>query len=121
MRRLASVILVALAALAAGAPAFAHALLEQAAPRAGARLAAPPAEVRLTFSEPLEPAFSSFTVSGPPGFGGAPPAKVAGADHRSLAAPLKAPVPAGRYQVSWRAVSTDSHVTQGSFSFEVGR
>jgi methionine-rich copper-binding protein CopC len=117
MRRLASAVILALAAVAGGAPASAHALLEQASPKAGAHLAAAPAEVRLTFSEPIEPAFSTLVVSGPPGFGGAAPAKVAGA--RSLAAALKAPLPAGRYQVSWRVVSTDSHVTQGGFHFEV--
>jgi methionine-rich copper-binding protein CopC len=119
MRRLVFAAILALAAVAGGAPASAHALLEQASPKAGVRLAAAPKEVRLTFSEPIEPAFSTLVVSGPPGFGGAAPAKVAGADHRSLAAPLKAPLPAGRYQVSWRVVSTDSHVTQGGFHFEV--
>jgi methionine-rich copper-binding protein CopC len=108
----------AIVALAAG-PAFAHAFLESAAPRVGSRLSNAPAEVRLSFSEPLEPAFSSVAVTGPPGFGGAAPARMTPGDPRSLIAPLKGPLPRGRYLVRWRVVSIDSHATQGTFQFEV--
>jgi methionine-rich copper-binding protein CopC len=103
---------------AAAAPALAHAFLQAASPKAGSHLSAPPKEVRISFSEAVEPAFSKITVQGPPGFGGASPARPAG-DARTLAAPLRAPVPAGAYVVRWRAVSVDSHVTQGTFQFEV--
>jgi methionine-rich copper-binding protein CopC len=118
LRRLRSAAL-ALAAIAAPAPALAHAHLLSASPAPDARLASPPAEVRLTFSEPLEPAFSGFTVQGPAGFSGMT-AKVA-ADRRTLAGAPKGPLPPGRYVVRWRAMAADSHHTQGTFSFQVGR
>ncbi len=119
MRRTAPAALVLLAAIALAGPALAHAFLQSATPKVGSRLSAAPAEVRLTFSEPIEPAFSSIAIAGPPGFGGAAPARLADRDHRALAAQLKAPLPRGRYVVRWRVLSADSHTTQGSFQFEV--
>lgn len=119
MRRRLFSILVLLAA-AAGGPAGAHAFLERAAPKVGSHAAAAPAEVRLTFSEPVEAALSTIRVAGPPGFGGAG-APAADGDGRVLSVPLHGQRPAGRYVVRWRAVSVDSHITQGQFSFDVGR
>jgi methionine-rich copper-binding protein CopC len=107
----------ALASAAAG-PALAHAFLQTASPKAGSHLSAPPKEVRITFSEAVEPAFSTITIQGPPGFGGAGPARPAG-DPRTLAVPLRGPEPPGDYVVRWRVVSTDSHTTQGTFHFEL--
>ncbi len=115
--RLAAPALAAAIGLAEG-PAFAHAFLQTASPKAGAQLSAAPQEVRITFSEAVEPAFSRITVAGPTGFGGADPARPAG-DPRTLAAPLRGPFPAGGYIVRWRVVSHDSHVTQGTFRFEL--
>jgi len=104
--------------LVAGGPASAHAFLDTASPKAGAQLSAPAKEVRITFSEAVEPAFSKIIVQGPPGFGGAGPARPGG-DARTLAAPLHGPEPPGDYVVRWRVVSTDSHVTQGTFHFKL--
>lgn len=108
------------AASIAGAAA-AHAFLEQASPRVGSSIAVAPAEVRLSFSEPVEPAFCTVAVVGPPGFAGAEPPRAARADRRTLVAPLRRPMPPGRYVVRWRAVSVDSHITQGDFQFELKR
>jgi len=102
----------------AGAAA-AHAFLEHASPRVGSRVASAPAEVRLSFSEPVEPAFCTIAVSGPLGFAGVEPARAATGDRRTLVAPFRRPMPPGRYLVRWRAVSVDSHVTQGDFQFEL--
>jgi methionine-rich copper-binding protein CopC len=102
----------------AAAPAFAHAFLQSASPKVGSTVATPPREVSITFSEAVEPSFSVITVSGPPGFSGAGPARPKG-DARTLAAPLRAPLPPGGYVVRWRVVSTDSHTTQGTFRFEL--
>ena len=109
-----------LAAVACAQAALAHAFLESASPKVGGRVAGA-SDVRLTFSEPVEAAFSTITVSGPPGFAGAAPAKPTGQDGRTLAAAFKAPLPGGQYLVRWRVLSRDSHVTQGTFRFEVGR
>jgi methionine-rich copper-binding protein CopC len=108
----------AVMALAAG-PAFAHAFLESATPRVGSHLSDAPAEVRLSFSEPVEPAFSSVSVAGPPGFRGSAPARTTPGDAHTLISPLNGPLPRGRYLVRWRVVSVDSHATQGTFQFEV--
>lgn len=104
----------ALAALAS--PAFAHARLEQQSPLAGAVLSAPPAEVQLSFSEQLEPAFSGIAVTDPAGhsFAAAAP-KVGG---QAMVLKLKS-LPPGRYHVEWHAVSVDTHRTMGGYDFTV--
>ena len=108
----------AILALPAG-PTLAHAFLERAEPRVGSRLAGAPSEVRLAFSEPVEPDFSAVSIAGPPGFGGAAAPHTAQGDPRLLVAPLKGPLPRGRYLVHWRVVSADSHATQGTFQFDL--
>jgi methionine-rich copper-binding protein CopC len=110
----------AVAAIFAAAPAFAHAFLQTASPKVGSSIVAPPREVSITFSEAVEPSFSTITVSGPPGFGGAGPAQRM-AEGRTLVAPLHGPIPPGVYVVRWRVLAVDSHVTQGTFRFELKR
>ena len=112
-----AVVLLSAASLAGAAAA--HAFLEQASPRVGSSISAAPAAVRLSFSEPVEPVFSTVIVSGPAGFAGSEPARAAEGDRRTLVAPLRRPMPPGRYVVRWRAVSVDSHITQGDFHFEL--
>jgi hypothetical protein len=102
--------------LAAAAPAFAHAMLEHAVPGAGALLSASPASVSLTFSQPLEPAFSGIEVSDAAGHdvtGSAPRA-----DGMIMQVALKKLAP-GAYRVSWHAVSIDTHRTEGAYNFRV--
>ena len=53
-RRLAVIILLLLTLFGAPSSAFAHADLQQAEPAAGAAVPAPPAALRLRFSEPLD-------------------------------------------------------------------
>ena len=102
-------------------PALAHAFLDHAQPAVGSTVAAPPATVALWFTERLEPAFSTVRVLGPSGEPvdrGAP--QVGPDDATRLSVALK-PLGPGRYKVEWRVVSVDTHVTNGSFSFEVTR
>ena len=106
-------------ALALGQPAAAHAFLDRAEPKVGSRIAAPPTQIRLWFTESLEPTLCVVKVDGPAGFGGAAAAQAPGGNAHALVATLRKPVPAGRYVVHWRAVSVDSHMTTGAFSFEV--
>ncbi len=119
MRSAALPLLAVMVWLGCAGEAPAHALLEQASPRVGSQAPAAPAEVRLTFSEPLEAAFSNLTITGPPGFGGGGRPRLAPADRRVLVADLGKPAPAGRYDIHWRVVSVDGHVTQGDFHFTV--
>ncbi len=110
----------ALAVLLWGAVgAGAHAFLDRADPRVGSTVRTPPAEVRLWFTESLEPAFSSIQVVNAAG------QRVDKGDSRVDPSNLKllrisvAPLPPGTYKVIWRVLSVDTHVTQGDFTFRV--
>jgi hypothetical protein len=96
--------------------AHAHALLEHADPGAGAVLSAAPRDVTLDLSEALEPSFSSIAVADAAGRSvtSAPSA----ASGTQMQVPLK-PLAPGTYRVTWRALSVDTHRTQGSFIFTV--
>jgi hypothetical protein len=97
--------------------ASAHAMLQHAAPSAGATLRGSPGQVNLEFSEQLEPVFSSLTVtddSGRPVTNGE--AAISGTMMTAKLSRLRP----GRYRVQWRAVSIDTHRTQGAYSFTVG-
>jgi copper resistance protein C len=114
-----SMIMLALAlALASGTiAAHAHAALERADPREGSSLPSAPQQVTLWFTQRLEPAFSTITVTDASG------QEVtdgkASVDGKIMRVALRAVGP-GTYQVNWRALSVDTHKTEGSFSFTVG-
>jgi copper transport protein len=101
--------------------ALGHAQLVTSVPAAGAVVASSPAEVRLVFSEPIEPGYTTIDVIGPDGATigsalGAPDA----ADRYSLVAPVPA-LADGVYTITWRALSAaDGHTTTGFFTFGVG-
>jgi len=109
------------AALMAGlvSQADAHAFLQSAVPKVGGTARAV-SVLRLTFTEPLEAAFSTVTLDAPNG------APVAGAksatdphDANVLIVRLPQPLPPGKYTVHWRVVSVDTHHTQGDYTFTV--
>ena len=112
-------ILISLGFAFIAAPAFAHAQLEKATPPVGGTVASA-SELRLTFSEGVEPRFSGVTLTASGGANvslGAP--KVEGNDQRVLIVPIVKALAAGAYTVHWRAVSVDTHHTQGTFQFTV--
>lgn len=101
--------------------AFAHAFLERAEPRVGSTIAHAPDRVTLRFSEALEPAFSAVEVLDAGGKRvDRNDRKVDPADATVIRVSVP-PLPPGKYRVKWRALSADTHVTQGDFTFEVGR
>jgi copper resistance protein C len=103
----------------AATPAFAHAQLEKATPPVGGTVASA-SEIRLEFSEGVEPRFTGLTLSGPSGASvplGQP--KVEGGDQNVLIVPIAKPLAAGDYKVHWHAVAVDTHHTQGTFEFTV--
>ena len=112
---------VALAFAASLAPiaAHAHAFLDRAEPRVGSVVASAPPALRLTFTQGIVVPFCRVTVTGPPGFAGAGAPRAVPGDPRSLAVDLRGAAPAGTYVVRWRALSVDTHVTEGDFSFQV--
>jgi|SRR5271157_4320589 len=103
----------------AATSAFAHAQLQKATPPVGGTVASP-AEIRLEFSEGVEPKFSGVTVTAEGGGAAALGAPLVEAGHQNvLIVPLTRPLAPGVYTVKWRAVSVDTHHTQGAFEFTV--
>jgi len=111
---------VSFVAFAAPATAQAHAHLNRASPAAGSTVTPAPKEVVLSFTEKLEPEFSTIEVrdakdtavqTGKASLDPAIPAQ--------LRVALK-PLPPGTYKVIWRVLSVDTHRTNGSFTFRVG-
>jgi copper resistance protein C len=97
--------------------ANAHAVLDRAEPRSGDKVANPPREVNLYFTEKLEAAFCSVTVTGPSGERvDSGKARVSGSQ---ISVSLKEGG-VGTYHVIWRVLSVDTHKSDGSFTFEVG-
>lgn len=97
--------------------AHAHAMLDRAEPPVGNTVAAPPPELKLWFTQKLEAAFSTVTVTNAAGQrvdAGKPRI-----DGELMAVGLHATAK-GVYHVKWRVLSVDSHTTQGTFSFTVG-
>src|SRR5213592_1966406 len=116
LRARATLLLLPAALLFGVAGARAHAVLDRAEPRVGSTVRTAPADVKLWFTERLEPAFSRVQVVNEAGErvdradGAVDPS-----DPRLLRTTL-VPLAPGRYRVLWRVVSVDSHVTEGDFT-----
>ena len=102
-------------------PVWAHAVLVRATPSVNAALAKAPGEIRLWFTEPVEPRFSSFSLRD------INSASVkTSASQIDSAAPEQmymkpGPLPNGLYRVVWTVSSAaDGHYTEGSFAFTIG-
>ena len=97
--------------------ANAHAHLDHAVPAVGSTVSTVPHEVSLTFTQNLEPAFSTVTVTDANGADvGQGKAEISG---NTMRVDLK-PLNPGSFTVHWHAVSVDTHTTEGTFSFQVG-
>jgi copper resistance protein C len=99
--------------------ALAHSGLQRAEPPVESTLKRPPKELKLYFSERLEPAYSRARVEDGKG------ARVDRDDSRvDRSNPLLLrvtlpPLAPGTYTVIWRVLSVDSHITEGRFTFRV--
>jgi methionine-rich copper-binding protein CopC len=99
--------------------ALAHSGLQRAEPPVESTLKRPPKELKLYFSERLEPAYSRARVEDGQG------ARVDRDDSRvdrSNPLLLRVPLPPlgpGTYTVIWRVLSVDSHITEGRFTFRI--
>jgi|HubBroStandDraft_2_1064218.scaffolds.fasta_scaffold567735_2 methionine-rich copper-binding protein CopC len=99
--------------------AWANAFLDHAEPAVGSSVDGPPKEIKIWFTEELEPALSQIQLFDHRG-------KPVTQEHASVdpADPslLNLPVPAmrpGKYRVTWRVMSVDSHMTVGAFFFVI--
>ena len=120
MNRRSIVRIAAALAFAFAAPAaFAHAQLEKATPAVGGAVTSP-AEIRLKFSEGVEPRFSGIALTAE-GAAAVPLGQpsVDPADKSVLIVKVGKTLPPGLYTVTWHAVSVDTHHTQGDFQFTV--
>ena len=102
----------ALAACILPAMAFAHAHLKDQATS--------PQEVRLSFSEGLETAFSEVTLSDSQGATLDTLPLVTAADDKSvlIVKPKTALIP-GDYHLKWQVMSVDTHKSSGTFDFKI--
>jgi copper resistance protein C len=107
--------------LLAAAAAHAHAMLDHASPSVGSTVASPPRTLSLSFTQNLEPAFSTVQVHDAGGTRvDQGRAQVDRANPSVMHIGLK-PLRPGTYKVHWRVLSVDTHTTEGSFSFQVGQ
>ena len=107
-------------ALAVPALAQGHATLLATQPQASGVLSQPPTQVRLTYSERIEPRFAVISVTDAGGnqeIAGSP-ARAAD-DENSIFVPVKT-LSQGWYLVWWRVISADGHPVRGAFTFAVG-
>jgi methionine-rich copper-binding protein CopC len=108
----------ALLTVMAGTAAEAHAFLDHAEPRVGSTVPTAPRELVLSYTQNLEPAFSSVEVSDASG------ARVDLGKPKIGASTMRVglkPLSAGTYRVRWHVLSVDTHTTEGSFTFHVGQ
>ena len=99
--------------------ALAHAYLRRAVPAVGSTVATPPTEVDCSFTEELEPKFSTLEVqdaSGKRVDSGNMHLSPHDAKQMIIGVGHLGP---GTYKVIWHAVSVDTHHTQGTFTFTV--
>jgi copper resistance protein C len=117
MRRSSLIGIVPLVLLLAAGEAGAHAMLDHAEPRVGNKVATPPQQVTLWFTQKLEAAFSTITVTNATGQRvDSGKTRVSGSQ---MSVPLR-PGGTGTYHVNWHVLSSDTHTTNGSFTFQVG-
>ena len=99
--------------------ADAHAFLDRATPAVGSTVHASPQQVKIWFTQRLEPAFSSIQVLDASG------KRIDKADahvdsgNAMLLVVSLPPLRPGTYRVTWRVLSVDTHVSEGDFKFDV--
>lgn len=96
--------------------AWSHATARVSTPENGAVLSESPTEISIQFNGPAK--LVSLTITGADGN----PVNIDIAEATSVDGLVSVAItslPADQYQVSWRAMGLDGHVTAGKFSFEV--
>lgn len=114
-RTAATVLLAATTLLGTAVPALAHTELKSSDPASGARLAAPPARVTLTFTENVQEIGVDIKVAGPQGaqWNMTRP-EIKGAVVTSAVIPSGPP---GDYTLTWKVISADGDRVSGKIAF----
>ena len=98
---------------------LAHAFLDHADPKVGSVLAKPPSEIKLWFTQEIEPDFSTIEVHDSQGNRvDKQDAHQDSSDKKLMIVSVSA-LAGGEYTVIWKVVSTDTHHTHGTFKFTV--
>ncbi len=119
MRYQSKMIIAALCAAGVPSLAWAHAHLRSAAPAADSTIPVSPPGVVITFSEGVEPKFSTIEVEDAAGKRvDKQDPHTAPNDNKVLSVSLPS-LPPGTYKVIWHATAVDTHKTDGSFSFTI--
>jgi copper resistance protein C len=105
--------------LAAQSPAWAHAFLDHAEPKVGSTITNSPSEIKIWYTQELEPAFSSIEVKNAQGKEVDKKDVHVDDKDKSLLIVSLPKLPAGTYTVTWHVVSVDTHRTQGHFKFTI--
>jgi methionine-rich copper-binding protein CopC len=97
---------------------FSHSPIKEAVPSSGDVLVTSPQNVSLTFSKPIEPAFSGIEVFHQDG------SKVSeeitfSEDNMKIQVGLKGTLASGEYTVKWKCMSLDGHSKSGQYKFTV--
>jgi methionine-rich copper-binding protein CopC len=113
----------AVLALSGARAAFAHAQLKTATPAVNGAVTAAPSEVTLNFNEKLEATFSTVIVRDAVGKRvNKADAQVDKSDRTTMRVALDPlTLTPGIYIVEWRALTADTHKTEGAFIFRVGQ
>ncbi len=112
------------AAVAAGstllaAPAWAHAKLVAAEPKAAAVLSAAPATIRLQFNDHVELPFCRVKLVSAKDAVIEALAIVPDQNEPKAFIATLPPVPAGEYRLVWSAITRDGHKVKGEYAFSV--
>lgn len=107
-----------LTALGAASTALAHAHLVAQQPAADSAVSAPPV-LRLSFSEGVEPAFSTVSLTREGAVVAVQAVALDPANPKQLIVTPQQPLTTGRYEVKWHVVSVDTHKSEGHYAFEV--
>ena len=100
--------------------ASAHAFIDHTDPVVGSTIKQAPAEIRLAYTQGLEPAFSRVQVFDASGKEvDKKDVHLDSKNNHLMIVSLLPGLGAGKYKVVWRVVSVDTHPTEGSFSFVV--
>src|SRR5437667_12536289 len=108
-------------ALASPSLALSHAFPTHSEPRVGWTIANSPPKVTIWFDGELEPAFSTITVyNSTKQQVDKGNSRVSGPDASVLEVDLP-PLAPDTYHVYWKALSKDTHVTEGDFTFAINK
>jgi copper resistance protein C len=98
---------------------FGHAFLDHADPKVGSENSVAPTEIKVWFTEEIEPAFSTLKVLDANGNEIDKKDSHLDPNDKKLLIVSVPRISAGQYKVEWSVVASDTHHTHGDFKFTV--